>query len=54
MASKKDRILMGRMTEREWQALNAYAENEDCSMAAVVRKLLKKLFKNEVVQDNDK
>ena len=29
------------MTEQEYQALKATAEAEDCSMAAVVRKLLK-------------
>lgn len=30
MASKKDKILMVRMTQQEWQALKAYAETEDC------------------------
>ncbi len=44
MASKKDKMLVVRMTTREWEALKAYAETEDCSMAAVVRKLLKKLL----------
>ena len=44
MASKKDKMLVVRMTEQEWQELKAYAETEDCSMAAVIRKLLKKLL----------
>ena len=43
MAGKKERILMVRMTEQEYQALKAHAEAEDCSMAAVVRKLLNKM-----------
>lgn len=42
------------MTEQEWQALKTYAEIEDCSMAAVVRRLLKKLPKTEPPQDNEK
>jgi predicted DNA-binding ribbon-helix-helix protein len=54
MAGKKDKILMVRMTEQEWQALKAYAETEDCSMAAVIRKLLKKLPKTEPVQNDEK
>jgi CHASE2 domain-containing sensor protein len=54
MASKKDRILMVRMTEREWQALKAYAETEDCSMAAVVRKLMRQLPRTELLQNNEK
>lgn len=44
---------MVRMTEREWQTLKAYAETEDCSMAAVVRKLMRQLPKAEVAQDNE-
>ena len=43
MAGKKERILMVRMNEQEYKVLKAYAEAEDCSMAAVVRKLLKQL-----------
>ena len=35
---------MVRMTEHEWQDLKIYAESEDCSMAAVVRKLLRGFF----------
>ncbi len=54
MASKKDKILMVRMTEQEWQTLKAYAETEDCSMAAIIRKLLKKLPETEPVQNNEK
>lgn len=54
MASKKDKMLVVRMTEQEWQALKAYAETEDCSMAAVIRKLLKKLPKIELLQNNEK
>ena len=43
------------MTEQEWQALKIYAEGEDCSMAAVIRKLLKKLpNKIEVAQNKEK
>ena len=54
MASKKDKILLVRMTPEEWQNLKTYAEAEDCSMAAVVRKLLKKLPGTELPQDNEK
>lgn len=54
MASKKDKILLVRMTQEEWQNLKAYAEAEDCSMAAVVRRLLKKLPKSELPQDDKK
>lgn len=54
MTSKKDKILMVRMTQQEWQALKAYAETEGCSMAAVIRKLLKKLPKTEPLQNNEK
>ncbi len=54
MASKKDKILMVRMTEQEWQALKAYADTEDCSMAAVVRKLVRKLLKTEVAPHSEK
>lgn len=43
MTGKKEKILMVRMTDREYQALKAYAEAENCSMAAVVKRLLKQL-----------
>ena len=52
MASKKDKILVVRMTEKEWQDLKAYADNEDCSMAAVVRKLLKRLSKVDLPESD--
>ena len=29
-ASKKDKMLVVRMTEQEWQELKVYAETEDC------------------------
>jgi len=54
MASKKDKMLVVRMTIQEWQALKVYAETEDCSMAAVIRKLLKKLPNTEPAQNNEK
>ena len=54
MTTKKERIVLVRMTEQDWQALKAYAETEDCSMAAVIRKLLKKLPKIERGQNNEK
>ena len=47
-------MLVVRMTEQEWQELKAYAETEDCSMAAVIRKLLKKLPKIEVAQNYER
>jgi len=54
MASKKDKMLVVRMTQQEWQTLKAYAETEDCSMAAVVRKLMRQLPKTELLQNNEK
>lgn len=40
---KKDKTLLVRMTAQQWETLKAYAEAEDCSMASVVRKLLRSL-----------
>ena len=54
MASKKEKMLVVRMTEQEWRELKAYAETEDCSMASVVRKLLRRLPKVEQTQNNEK
>jgi hypothetical protein len=54
MTSRKDKTLLVRMTEQEWQSLKVYAEFEDCSMAAVVRKLLKKLPKASHLQNIEK
>lgn len=54
MTLKKERIVLVRMTEQDWQALKAYAEIEDCSMAAVIRNLLKKLPKIEPAQNPEK
>ena len=54
MASRKDKTLLVRMTLQEWQSLKVYADSEDCSMAAVIRKLLKKLPQTSPVQNDEK
>ena len=43
MTTKKDKMLVVRMTEEERIKLKAYADKEERSMAAVIRLLLKGL-----------
>lgn len=48
MSIKKDKILMVRMTQAEYNRLRCFAEHKDTSMAEILRTYVKKLPKVEI------